>query len=109
MVTLSLVTIVILATLTLGTMAIIGLFNKKINGQFNLIIRTIRALEVSRRNLRRLPSRIRLLIKIWPQKRGLLFLKITKRLRIKRQKRKKRRRDRRRHRKDKRQKNRSNQ
>lgn len=107
MVTLSIATIVVLAALALGIMFIVGLFNKRINGHADLIVGLIRTLEISRKNARRLPSRIRLLFKIWPHKRSLLFLKIRKRLKNNRRERKKRRRDRRRHRKDKRQKNRS--
>lgn len=107
MVTLSIVTIVVLAALALGIMFVVGLFNKRINGHANLIVGLIRTLEISRKNARRLPSRVKLLFKIWPHKRGLLFLKIRKRLKNNRRERKKRRHHRRYLRKNERQKNRS--
>jgi len=108
MVTLSVTTvIVLLLVLTLGIMSIIGLFNKRVNGQVNLAVGFIRNLKVSWKNLERLPSRFRLLIKIWPHKRGLLLLKIRKKLKANRQERKKRRRQRRQLRKTRKQKNRS--
>lgn len=94
----------ILAAMTLGIMSVIGLFNKKVSGQVDLIVRFIRTLEISWKNLRRLPSRFCLLLKVLPHKRRLLFRKVLARMKANRRERVKRRRDRRRHRKDKRRK-----
>lgn len=94
----------ILAAMTLGIMSIVGLFNKKVSGQVNLIVRFIRTLEISWKNLRRLPSRLSLLLKVLPHKRRLLLRKILARMKANRRERVKRRRDRRRHRKEKRRK-----
>jgi len=72
--------IITTASMTLGIMAFVGLFNKRMNGRVNLIIRFIKALEISWKNICRLESRIYLLIKILPHKRGLLIKKIIARL-----------------------------
>ena len=97
MITLFITALVLIALIALGIMAFIGIFNKKISIRVNLIIGFIRTLKISWINIKRLPSRFRLLIKILPYKSKLLFLKINKRLQIKRQERRKIRRDRRRH------------
>ncbi len=105
--TLLIVTIVVLAALALGIMYIVGFFNKRVNGHVNLTFGIIRTLKINWKNLWCLPSRLRLLMKIWPHKRSLLFLKIRKKLKANRRERKKRRHHRRYFRKTKRQKNRS--
>lgn len=94
-----LTTLAVLAALALGIMAIIGLFNKRINGHVNFAVRIIRTLEMSWYNLQRAPFQIWRILKVIPQKRKLFFLKISQRLKAKKQVRQKRRRQRRQQRK----------
>lgn len=102
MVTLSLAAVVVLAALALGIMYLIGLFNKQVNGHVNLIVGFARTLKVDKENARRLLPRLWLLIRLLPHKKGLILLKMLKRIRINRQERIDRRRNRRRARKAKR-------
>lgn|GEM_PF-2365143 len=92
-----------LAALALGIMWFIGLFNKRVNGHVNLIVGFARTLKIDKENASRLLPRLWLLIRLLPHKRGLILLKMLKRIRINRQERMNRRRDRRRTRKAKRQ------
>jgi hypothetical protein len=94
MLTLS-IALTVLAALALGIMWFIGLFNKRVNGHVNLIMGFARTLKVNKENTRRLLPRLRLLIKLLPRKKGLILLKMLKRIRANRQERINQRRDKR--------------
>lgn len=100
---LTLPALTVLAALALGIMWFIGLFNKRVNGHVNLIMGFARTLKVNKENTRKLLPRLWLLLKLLPRKRGLILLKMLKRIRINRQERINHRRGKRRARKTKRQ------
>ncbi len=81
------IALAILAALALGIMWFIGLFNKRVNGHVNLIVGFARTLKIDKDNARRLLPRLWLLIKLLPRKRGLIFLKMMKRIKANRQER----------------------
>lgn len=87
MVTLSIAAVVVLAALALGIMWFIGIFNKRVNGHVNLIVGFARTLKFNKDNTRKLLPRLWLLIKLLPRKRGLIFLKMIKRIKANRQER----------------------
>ncbi len=87
MVTLSIAAVVVLAALALGIMWLIGLFNKRVNGHVNLIVGFVRTLKFNKENTRKLFPRILLLIKLLPRKRGLIFLRMMKRIKANRKER----------------------
>ncbi len=87
MVTMSVIALIVVALIAFGIMAFIGLFNRKMAIKVIFIISFARTLKMNWQNIKRLPSRLKILVKIFPRKRKLLLIKILKRLKVKQQER----------------------